>query len=80
MGTIIITIPDELKNTFEKHPEINWGEVSREVIVKQLKKIELIDFLDETLDKSEFTEKDAVELGRKIKETRFKQLKDIRFA
>ena len=76
MDTITINIPKEMGSTLEKHPEINWDEVSREAILKQLKRHALVDFLDETLDKSEFTEQDALELGKKIKEERLKQLKE----
>lgn len=76
MDTITINIPKDLRNTLDKHPEINWNEVSRDAILKQLKRLALVDFLEDTLDKSEFTEQDALELGKKIKEDRLKQLEE----
>ena len=79
MGTITISVPDELTKEFNKHPEINWDEISKEFIVRQLSKLSFADFLDDALQKSEFTEKDAIELGNKIKEARLKYLRNKKF-
>jgi len=76
MGTITIIIPDELTKEFNKHPEIDWNEISKASVVRQIRKLAFADFLDEALEKSEFTEKDAIELGNKIKEARLKYLKE----
>jgi len=47
----------------EKFPEMNWSEITRAVI----KKILLLKQIKEFTKDSEFTEEDAIRLGRKIK-------------
>ena len=37
--------------------------------------LSLLDFIDKKLDKSEFTEQDALELSEKVKNERLKELK-----
>jgi len=76
MDTITVNIPKELRTTLERHPEVNWNEVSKEAIFRQLKRLALADFLEDALDKSEFNEQDALEFGKKIKQGRLKQLKE----
>ena len=76
MGTMTINVPEELWHVLGRHPEINWDKISENAVVQQLKRMALIDFLDDALSKSEFTEKDSIELSRKIKESRLKDLKE----
>ncbi len=54
-------------STFEKmrgFPEIKWSEVARASIESRL---EMLEALDALASKSKLTEKDALELGKKIK-------------
>ena len=60
-----LAIPEDLHKIMKKHSEIKWSEVARQAIWTQARKLELMDNL---LSKSEFTEKDALILGRKIKQ------------
>jgi hypothetical protein len=60
-----LAIPEDLHKIMKKHSEIKWSEVARQAIWTQARKLELMDNL---LSKSEFTEKDALTLGRKIKQ------------
>jgi len=42
MATITLSIPNELKERLDKHPEIKWSEVFRSMIIQkvsQLKKL-----------------------------------------
>jgi len=47
----------------QKHKEIKWSEVARQAMWDQARKLEL---MDKILAKSELTEKDALEIGRKV--------------
>jgi len=48
-----------------RHKEIKWSEVAREALWNQARKLEL---MDKFLSKSTLTEKDALEMGRKVNE------------
>ena len=58
-----LAIPEELNEIMKKHKLIKWSEVARQAIWEEAKKLELMDKL---LEKSELTEKDALEIGRKV--------------
>jgi len=47
----------------DQFPEINWSEVARKAFRE---KVEDLKLLKEFTSKSELTEKDALELGRKV--------------
>ena len=59
-----LSIPEELYKIMKKHSEIKWSEVARQAIWIQARKLELMEKL---LAKSELTEKDAKNIGKKIK-------------
>ena len=58
-----LAVPKELKNQMDQFPEINWSEVARKAFRE---KVEDLKFLKEFTSKSELTEEDALELGRKV--------------
>jgi hypothetical protein len=58
-----LAVPKELKNLMDQFPEINWSEVARKAFRE---KVEDLKFLKEFTSKSELTEEDALELGRKV--------------
>lgn len=64
MTNMTLAIPKELHIIMKKHKEIKWTEVARTAIWDKARRLELMDKL---LSKSELTEEDAVEIGRKIK-------------
>ena len=64
MTNMTLAIPEELHKIMRKHKEIKWTEIARQAMWEQARKIEIMDNL---LSKSELTEEDAVEIGRKIK-------------
>ena len=70
MTNMTLAIPEDLHKIMKKHSEIKWSEVARQAIWTQARKLELMDNL---LAKNEFTEKDALTLGRKIKQEIAKQ-------
>ena len=59
-----LAVPEELNELMKKHKEIKWSEIARQAMWNQAKKIEL---MDKILSKSSLTEKDAEEIGNKIK-------------
>ena len=76
MPTITLSVPQNLKKEMEQFREINWSEVSRVAISEKIKKLELLKALDKLASKSELTDKDCLELGRKINKNILKKLKD----
>ena len=65
MTNMTLAIPEDLHKIMKKHSEIKWSEIARQAIWNHARKLELMDNL---LSKSELTEKDALLLGRKIKQ------------
>jgi hypothetical protein len=63
MTNMTFAVPEELMRLMKKHKDIRWAEVAREAIWSKAKKLEIMDKL---LANSELTEKDALEIGRKI--------------
>lgn len=66
MATITVNVDDALKERMEKHPEINWSEVTRQAITE---KIEALEVMDELTSTSELTESDVQEIADKINES-----------
>ncbi len=64
MSTITLSIPEDLKVEMESSPEMNWSEVARAAIREKLTQLKLLKLI---ASKSKLTEKDALELGRKLR-------------
>jgi len=65
MVNMTLAIPEDLYQTMKEHSEIKWSEIARRAIQDQAHKLDLI---DKILAKSTFTEKDAQELAKKVKQ------------
>ncbi len=65
MTNMTLAIPEELMAIMKKHKELKWSEIAREALWDKAKELELMDKLTA---KSKLTEKDAIEIGRKINE------------
>lgn len=63
MVSITLSVPEDLKLDMDKFPELNWSAVARKAIRRKLVMLEK--FKEFTKD-SEFTEDDALTLGRKV--------------
>lgn len=74
MVNITLSVPKELKKIMDKHPEMNWSEVARQAFKEKVSQLELLDAI---ASKSKLTEKDAIELGRKIKKSLWKRYKKL---
>jgi predicted transcriptional regulator len=66
MPTITVNVDDDLKERMERHPEINWSEVTRQAIRE---KIEALEVMDELTSESGLTESDVQEIADKINES-----------
>jgi len=63
MTNMTLSVPKELKNMMDRHPEINWSEVARQSFREKVVDLE---FLEEFKSKSDLTEEEALELGRMV--------------
>ncbi|MGM0406312.1 MAG: hypothetical protein ACQEQM_09265 [Thermoplasmatota archaeon] len=66
MPNMTLSVSKELKDMMDKHPEINWSEVARQSFREKLTDLE---FLEEFKSRSELTEEEALELGKKVNES-----------
>jgi predicted CopG family antitoxin len=64
MPNITISVSEELYNAIKKYKQIRWSEVARRAMQEYAKRLAILDNL---LKGSELTEKDAVEIGQRIK-------------
>ena len=70
MPTITLSVPVELKGEMDKSKFINWSEVARVAIRERVVQLKI---LNSIAAKSKITEKDALEIGRKIKKSMWKK-------
>lgn len=73
MPTITVSVDDALKERMERHPEINWSEVTRQAIREKITQLELMDEL--TAD-SQLTNEDVEALADKINEDARRRVED----
>ena len=63
MVNITLSIPEDLKKQMEDSREINWSEVARTAIKNKIAQLRILKAIS---SKSRLSEKEALELGRKI--------------
>ncbi len=63
MTSLTLSVSKELKAMMDKHQDINWSEVARQSIIQ---KLTLLAKMDRLLKNSKLTEKDAIDIGRKV--------------
>lgn len=73
MVSLTLSVNDELKVKMDEHPEMNWSEVARRAIID---KIEDLEFMKTIRAKSKLTEKDAIDLGRKVNKGMARRFED----
>ncbi len=72
MPTITLSVPEDLKQEMDEFKEMNWSEVARTAIRE---KVSQLTILKSITAKSRLTEKDALELGRKINKSMHERFK-----
>ena len=64
MVNVTLAVPEELHKIMKRHPEIKWSEVARQAMWEYARRLEL---LDEIAGRSKMSEKEAAEIGEKVK-------------
>ncbi|MFH1106869.1 MAG: hypothetical protein V1787_03150 [Candidatus Micrarchaeota archaeon] len=64
MPNMTLAVPPDLKKDMDKFPVINWSEVARQAFAEKVEELELLKAITA---RSKLTEKDAIEIGRKIR-------------
>ena len=72
MPTLTLAVPADLKSEMDSLPELNWSEVAREAIAQKVAEYKLFKSI---VAKSKLTEKDTLEIGRKINEDMYLEYK-----
>jgi len=67
MPNITLSIPEDIHKEIKKHKEIRWSEIARSALERKVKQLNDLEWMDKALAKSKLTEKDAEEIGNKIK-------------
>ncbi|AJF62735.1 MAG: hypothetical protein QT11_C0001G0593 [archaeon GW2011_AR20] len=75
MTSLTFAIPDEFKSEMKKLSWVNWSELANKELVEELKRQEMLKEFKKIVSKSKFTEKDADELSKKVKDSMYKKLK-----
>ncbi|MEK6907228.1 MAG: hypothetical protein AABW45_01755 [Nanoarchaeota archaeon] len=75
MTSLTFAIPDEIKSEMKNLSWINWSELAKKEIIKELKRQEMLSEFIKIVSKSKFTERDADELSKKVKDSMYKNLK-----
>ena len=73
MPTITLSVNDELKKEMDQIRDINWSEVARAAIKIRVMQMRM---LNELISKSKLTEKDALDIGKKINSSMHKRYKN----
>ncbi|CAD7768307.1 hypothetical protein FHEFKHOI_00206 [Candidatus Methanoperedenaceae archaeon GB50] len=74
MAELKVVIPEDLKQEMDKTSFIDWSKVARDAIREQASKLAR---LKSIASKSKLTEKDALELGRKINRGLHERYKEL---
>lgn len=69
MASVTFSIDERAKRMLMAFPWVNWSEVAREELAGKERAREVLGKLDAALSKSTLTEEDALEIGRRIKES-----------
>ena len=64
MVNMTLAVPEELSRIIRDHTEIKWTEIARKAMWEHARKLELMEKL---VAKSKLTEKQAEEIGERIK-------------
>ncbi|MBS3097990.1 hypothetical protein J4209_04310 [Candidatus Woesearchaeota archaeon] len=64
MVNMTLAIPEDLHKLIRRHNEVKWSEVARKAMWEHAKRL---DIMDKLVSKSKLTEKQAEEIGNKLK-------------
>lgn len=74
MGTLSVSVPDNLREEMIKLDDINWSAVARKAFEEKIKEV---GFLRNIANKSKLTDKDADEIAAKINTSMAKKFRGM---
>ncbi|HLC19742.1 MAG TPA: hypothetical protein VJK72_02405 [Candidatus Nanoarchaeia archaeon] len=74
MGTLSVSVPDDLRERMDRLDDINWSAVARRAFEE---KVEQVEFLRKIAQKSKLTAKDAKAIADKISKDMTKKFKEM---
>ncbi len=74
MGTLSVSVPDDLREQMIKLEEINWSAVARKAFEEKVKEVE---FLKNIAKKSKLTSQDVDDIATKINKNMAKKFKEM---
>ena len=74
MGTLSVSVPDELKEKMTRMEEVNWSAVARKAFEEKLEQVE---FMRNIGNKSKLSKKDVEEISNKINRSVSKRFKEM---
>ena len=66
-ATMTLAVSTKLKNEMRELKGVNWSEETRQFLEERVKRLKVLQKLDEITKNSELTEEDAIDFGKKIK-------------
>lgn len=69
MPSLTLSVPKEFKQRMDQFEWLNWSSIAREAFAKRMKQLEALEEFREGLEKSKLSDKDCMELGKKLKES-----------
>jgi len=76
MVSITLKVTDEFKKMIKQLSWVNWSEIAREESLRKLEEEKALEKFRKIISKSNFSEKNADELAKKVKKSMHKDLKD----
>lgn len=73
MPNITVSVSPGLKKKLDEFREVSWSRVVEQLLAEKIRRMELLAKLDKVLVNSKLTEKDAIELGKKLKKDIYKK-------
>ncbi len=74
MGTLSVSVPNELREKMDRLDEVNWSAIARKAFEEKLKEIEILKMVAK---KSKLTERDAKAISNKISESMAKKFRGM---
>ena len=68
-------MPEDVKKKMDEFAWLNWSALAREAFLKKIRQLEILAKFEKDFEKSKLTDKDCIELGRKLKEDMLKKSK-----
>ena len=75
MATVALKVSENFKGTVEKLSWVNWSELTRDTLIKEIELLKALEEAKRIASKSKLTLEDANKLSDKIKESMHKDLK-----